>query len=96
MKTPQTASGSARRSTRARRSRASGGQRPVSPLDSRAWVAAAAKPAHPKVDYVEGLENPTEGSRNIIRWLVAHDYSDEDIAKVMGGNAIRLLSAAWS
>ena len=49
-----------------------------------------------RVPYVEGLENPTEGSHNIVRWLVAHGYSDVDIAKVMGGNAIRLFTEAWS
>lgn len=49
-----------------------------------------------EVPYVEGLENPTEGSRNIIRWLVKHGYSDEDIAKVMGGNALRVMREAWS
>ncbi len=55
----------------------------------------AAKPRHEKVAYVEGLENPTEGSTNIIRWLVKHGYGDDDIAKVMGGNAVRVMSAAW-
>jgi membrane dipeptidase len=44
---------------------------------------------------VAGLENPTEGSHNIVRWLVKHGYSDEDIAKVMGGNALRVMRAAW-
>ena len=27
-----------------------------------------------RVEYVRGLENPTEGSKNIVRWLVAHGY----------------------
>lgn len=45
----------------------------------------------PPIKYVRGLENPTEASHNIIRWLVKHGYSDEDIAKVAGGNAIRAL-----
>jgi membrane dipeptidase len=49
-----------------------------------------------EVEYVEGLENPTEGSRNIIRWLVKNEYSDEDIAKAMGGNAMRVMEQAWS
>jgi membrane dipeptidase len=49
----------------------------------------------PRVRYVKGLENPTEGSKNILRWLVAHRYSDEDIRKVMGGNALRLLEQVW-
>ncbi len=48
------------------------------------------------VDFVEGLENPTEGSHNILRWLVKHGYSDEDIAKVMGGNALRVMAEAWA
>lgn len=48
-----------------------------------------------EVDWVEGIENPTEGSHNILRWLVAHDYSDDEIAKVIGGNALRLLEDVW-
>ena len=48
-----------------------------------------------EVEYVKGLENPTEGSYNIVRWLVKHNYSDEDIIKVMGGNAMRLLKEVW-
>ncbi|NNM33548.1 MAG: diguanylate cyclase [Gemmatimonadetes bacterium] len=50
---------------------------------------------HPKVDFVAGIENPTEGSTNILRWLVRSGYSDEDIAKVMGGNALRVLRQVW-
>ena len=53
------------------------------------------KAAFEKVEYVKGLENPTEGSHNIARWLVKHGYSDEDVAKVMGGNAIMLLREVW-
>jgi len=53
------------------------------------------KAAFEKVEYVKGLENPTEGSHNIVRWLVKHGYSDEDVAKVMGGNAIMLLREVW-
>jgi membrane dipeptidase len=49
-----------------------------------------------EVAYVEGLENPTEGSHNIARWLVKTGYSDEDIRKVMGGNALRVMSEAWA
>jgi membrane dipeptidase len=48
-----------------------------------------------EVEYVEGIENPTEGSINILRWLVAHGYGDEDIRKVMGGTALRLLETVW-
>jgi membrane dipeptidase len=35
------------------------------------------------VAYVEGMENPSEFP-NVIRWLVGHDYTDEQIAKVVG------------
>ncbi|HSG07976.1 MAG TPA: membrane dipeptidase [Longimicrobiales bacterium] len=49
----------------------------------------------PRVEYVKGLENPTEGSKNIVRWLVKHGYGDDDIRKVMGGNALRILSQVW-
>ncbi|MDD3110205.1 MAG: membrane dipeptidase, partial [Eubacteriales bacterium] len=48
-----------------------------------------------EVPYVRGLENPTEASINIIRWLVGHGYSDEDIAKVIGSNVLRVLDQVW-
>ncbi len=48
-----------------------------------------------EVPYVKGLENPTEASINIIRWLVKHGYSDEDISKVIGGNTLRALKEIW-
>jgi membrane dipeptidase len=44
--------------------------------------------------YVEGLENPSEFP-NVIRWLVGHGYTDEQIAKVVGGNALRALREVW-
>ena len=49
----------------------------------------------PHVAYVKGLENPTEASYNVIRWLVKHDYSDEDIARAVGGNTLRVLREVW-
>jgi membrane dipeptidase len=53
-------------------------------------------PPFERVEYVAGLENPTEGSHNIVRWLVKHGYSDNDIGKAMGGNALRLLRDVWA
>ena len=47
-----------------------------------------------EVEYVDGLENPADYP-NIVRWLVKHSYSDEDIAKVIGGNALRVLKQVW-
>lgn len=49
-----------------------------------------------EVEYVRGLENPTEASINILRWLVKHEYSDQDIEKVLGQNVIRVLRANWN
>lgn len=48
-----------------------------------------------KVEYVDGIENPAEAFPNIVRWLVKHGYSDEDIGKAVGGNVMRVLKAAW-
>ena len=48
------------------------------------------------VAWVKGLENPTEGSKNIARWLVKHGYADEAIEKVMGGNVLRVLGQVWA
>jgi len=49
----------------------------------------------PHVPYVKGLENPTECSHNIVKYLVKSGYSDQDIAKAIGGNAIRVLKEVW-
>tara|TARA_Y100000590_G_scaffold197212_2_gene223977 strand:- start:1110 stop:2342 length:1233 start_codon:yes stop_codon:yes gene_type:complete len=54
------------------------------------------KEEHEQVEYVKGLENPTEGSFNIVRWLVTNGYGDEEITKVMGGNALRVLKEVWA
>ena len=48
-----------------------------------------------EVSYVEGLENPSETFPNIIRWLVKHNYADDEIEKAIGGNALRVLREAW-
>ena len=49
----------------------------------------------PEREGVKGLENPTECSNNIVRWLVKHGYSDKEIKKVMGGNTLRVLEEVW-
>lgn len=58
--------------------------------------AMSAAPAHEKVDYVDGLENPTENFGNICEWLVAHGFSDSEISAVLGGNILRALRDIWS
>lgn len=47
-----------------------------------------------EVPYVDGIENPADFP-NIVRWMVKHGYSDEDIIKAMGGNALRVLEQVW-
>ena len=51
---------------------------------------------YPEVAFVDGLENPAESFPNIVRWLVTHGYSDEDVAKVVGGNVMRVLDQVWA
>ncbi|MFX1505352.1 MAG: dipeptidase [Promethearchaeota archaeon] len=46
-------------------------------------------------DYVKGMENPTECLQNITRWMVKNGYSDQEIVKIIGGNALRLLKQVW-
>ena len=49
-----------------------------------------------QVPYVDGMENPGEAMRNAVRWLVKHGYTDTDIAKLAGGNALRVLKETWA
>jgi membrane dipeptidase len=58
-------------------------------------IGAARGPAFDPVEYVDGLENPTENFGNICGWLVQHGYSDEDIRAVLGGNIYRALQSIW-
>lgn len=56
--------------------------------------------AHANVDYekqpyVDGIENPAEAFYNIIGWLVKHNYSDDEIRAVVGGNTMRVLEEVW-
>ncbi len=48
-----------------------------------------------EVEYVKGLENPAECFPNITRWLVKKGYSQEEIAKVLGQNVLRVLKEVW-
>ena len=46
------------------------------------------------LDYVKGLESPSDFT-NIARGLVRDGYSDQEIAKVMGINGLRVIKACW-
>lgn len=45
--------------------------------------------------YVKGLENPTESTQNVARWLIHHGYSEQETAKVVGLNALQLFRRIW-
>jgi len=53
-------------------------------------------PAFEPVAYVDGLENPTEAFGNICGWLVRHEFSDDEIRAVIGGNIYRALRSIWA
>jgi membrane dipeptidase len=44
---------------------------------------------------VKGLENPTESSNNIVRYLIKSGYSDTEIQKIIGGNVMKVLKEVW-
>lgn len=61
----------------------------------RYWSARDPRPATHPVTHVNGCENPAESTPNVLRWLVRHGYSDQDIAAVCGGNLLRVMTAVW-
>ena len=65
------------------------------PPEEEASTSLAAGMEFEPVEWVQGLENPTEAGHNILRWLVKAGYSDDEIAKVMGGNVLRVLGQVW-
>jgi membrane dipeptidase len=52
-------------------------------------------PSYEPVEYVDGLENPTENFANICDWLVGRGSSDAEIQQVLGGNIYRVLQQVW-
>lgn len=52
--------------------------------------------SYPEVEFVDGLESPAEAFPNIVRWMVTHGYSDDEIAKAVGGNVMRVLDEVWA
>jgi membrane dipeptidase len=48
-----------------------------------------------QADYMEGIESPEEFP-NIIRGLISRGYSDEEISKMIGGNAVRIFKTVLS
>jgi len=52
-------------------------------------------PAFDPVEYVDGLENPTENFANICGWLVSNGFDDDSVRAVIGGNIYRALQDIW-
>ncbi len=44
--------------------------------------------------YVKGLENPNEYV-NVLMWMIKNGYSEDEIGKVVGRNAMRRLDTVW-
>ena len=59
-------------------------------------LAASRGPDFEPVEYVDGLENPTENFANICGWLVQQGLDDDAIRAVIGGNVYRALQAIWA
>ena len=59
-------------------------------------AAAPGGPSFERVNYVDGLENPTENFANIAAWLVREGFSDDEITAVLGGNIVRALEGIWA
>jgi membrane dipeptidase len=53
-------------------------------------------PSFTEVEYVAGIENPSEGMANAVKWLVKHGYTDGDIDRLVGGNVLRVIRAAFA
>lgn len=56
--------------------------------------AKDALPEYKEVEFVNGLENPSE-FHNVIRWLIKHGYSDKEIAQAIGGNILTVLNEVF-
>jgi membrane dipeptidase len=48
-----------------------------------------------ELKYVRGMENPSECLQNVCRWMIKHGYSDQEIAKIIGGNGLKLVKKVW-
>jgi membrane dipeptidase len=49
-----------------------------------------------EVEYVAGMENPGESMRNPLREMVRRGWPDDVVAKIAGGNVIRVLTETWA
>ena len=51
--------------------------------------------AHEEADYVDGLENPRENFVHVCARMLHGGYDEETIARVIGGNALRVIESAF-
>jgi membrane dipeptidase len=58
-------------------------------------IGSMTGPTYERVEYVDGLENPTENFENICGWLVQRGFSDDEIIQVLSGNILRALDLIW-
>ena len=53
-------------------------------------VVLGRRPEQMPAPYLDGLESPADG-KNIVRGLIRRGYSDEDVERIAGGNALSFL-----
>ena len=46
------------------------------------------------LDYIKGLESPSDFT-NVTSGMVRDGFSDQEIAKVMGLNGLRIIKTCW-
>jgi hypothetical protein len=63
--------------------------------DANSCTSSALPPRAPGGGVHRRLENPSEAFHNIAAWLVRDGLTDEEITKVLGGNAVRALAQIW-
>ncbi|MBM7599223.1 membrane dipeptidase [Virgibacillus halotolerans] len=61
-------------------------------FDDRLGISASHKGEMVKeAKYVQGAENPSEAMKNMVRWLVKHEYKEIEIEKAAGQNVMRVI-----
>ena len=64
-------------------------------VDFHRQVLGRSGPGELPAPYLDGLESPADG-KNIVRGLISRGYSDQDVGKIAGGNALAFFRRVMS